>query len=77
MKQQDVYSLFFSQDTIPLVSGSDGLKVHQKCDNLMFRSTAKVSRDVHCNPTMSCIFSRSVQVPKCPCKIKTIEFMTL
>lgn len=45
---EDIYSLVFSQDTVPLLTGSDLLKVHQKSDNLMFRFSVKVSREVHC-----------------------------
>lgn len=36
------YTLVLSQDTVPLLCGSDILKVCQKSDNLMFRFTVKV-----------------------------------
>lgn len=44
-------SLIFSQDTIPLLCGSDSIKVHQKSDNLMIRFIVKVSGEMHFNPT--------------------------
>lgn len=50
--------LFAFQETIPLLSGCDCLKVQQKSDNLMFQMTVKVSHKVLCvlASTLVCLY---------------------
>ncbi|XP_059206099.1 meiotic recombination protein REC114 isoform X4 [Centropristis striata] len=50
-----------SLDTIPLVHGSDFLKVHQKSDNLMFRFTVKEDAPVPPNPTPAEVSAPAIQ----------------